>query len=161
MKMNVLKSWLMMAVAVLVLWSGRTTVVAQDDTDDKREAVRMERLENQVQRLSAQQTRQPGQVALLAAQRLQPAPVGSLPGNAAVCGPATQKCYRRCCPILCVVIGLLAVIHILLATWVFTDIRKRGEGSGLFIVLALLAGIPGTILYALVRLGDRVGEKKV
>jgi hypothetical protein len=48
----------------------------------------------------------------------------------------------------------LAVIHVLLASWVFTDIRKRGEGHGIFVVLALLAGIPGTILYALVRIGD-------
>ena len=42
----------------------------------------------------------------------------------------------------------------MLASWVFTDIRKRGEGSGVFIALALLAGIPAAIIYSLVRLGD-------
>jgi hypothetical protein len=50
---------------------------------------------------------------------------------------------------------LLAVIHVMVAVWVYTDIRKRGEGNGIFIVLALLGGIPATILYALVRIGDR------
>jgi hypothetical protein len=49
----------------------------------------------------------------------------------------------------------LLLVHILLAVWVYTDIRKRGEGNGIFIVLVLLAGIPAAILYALVRIGDR------
>jgi len=43
----------------------------------------------------------------------------------------------------------------MLAVWVYTDIRKRGEGHGIFIVLALLGGIPATVLYALVRIGDK------
>ena len=47
------------------------------------------------------------------------------------------------------------VINLLLAVWIFTDIRKRGEGSGIFIALAVLAGIPAAIIYSLVRLGDR------
>jgi hypothetical protein len=48
------------------------------------------------------------------------------------------------------------VCNILLAIWISTDIRKRGEGSGLFIAMALLAGIPAAIIYSLVRIGDRV-----
>ena len=51
--------------------------------------------------------------------------------------------------------SILALIHIMLAVWVYTDIRKRGEGQGIFIVLALLGGIPAAMLYALVRIGDR------
>ena len=51
------------------------------------------------------------------------------------------------------VVGILC--NILLAVWIFGDIRKRGEGSGLFVVLALFAGIPAAIIYSLVRLGDR------
>ena len=52
--------------------------------------------------------------------------------------------------------GMLVVFacHILLAVWVFLDIRKRGEGHGIFVALALLAGFCGAILYALVRLAD-------
>jgi hypothetical protein len=42
-----------------------------------------------------------------------------------------------------------------LASWIFTDIRKSGQGHGIFIVLALLAGFPTAILYALVRIGDK------
>jgi len=41
------------------------------------------------------------------------------------------------------------------AIWIFTDIRKRGEGHGIFVALALLAGIPTAIIYALVRIGDK------
>jgi hypothetical protein len=56
-------------------------------------------------------------------------------------------------------VGLLilagVICNILLAVWIFTDIRKRGEGSGIFIALALIAGIPTAIIYAVVRLGDK------
>lgn len=71
--------------------------------------------------------------------------------------PAAQGCpmSRRCGGMLRCVLSILVVIHVMLAVWVYTDIRKRGEGHGLFIVLALLGGIPAAILYALVRLGDK------
>ena len=48
------------------------------------------------------------------------------------------------------------VCNLLLAIWIFTDIRKRGEVSGIFVALALVAGIPTAIIYSLVRIGDRV-----
>ena len=47
------------------------------------------------------------------------------------------------------------ICNILLAAWIFTDIRKQGQGHGIFIALALLAGFPAAILYAVVRIGDR------
>ena len=81
-------------------------------------------------------------------QMMPPAPQGPVHGKDG--GPGLLKAL----------LPLIVVINILLAVWVFTDIRKRGEGHGIFIVLALIAGLPGAILYALVRLGDRVGEKK-
>jgi hypothetical protein len=46
------------------------------------------------------------------------------------------------------------LIHILLAVWVYQDIRKRGRGSGIWIVVVLLTGLCGTLVYALVRLRD-------
>ena len=52
----------------------------------------------------------------------------------------------------------IAVVHILVAVWVYHDIRQRGCGSGLWVAIALLAGLFGTLVYAVVRLGD--GEKK-
>jgi hypothetical protein len=53
---------------------------------------------------------------------------------------------------------VVVVVHILAAVWVYQDIRQRGCGSGLWVVIALLAGLLGTLVYAVVRLGD--GEKK-
>ena len=47
------------------------------------------------------------------------------------------------------------IVHILTAIWVFQDIRKRGAGSGLWIVIALLTGLLGTLVYAVVRLGEK------
>jgi hypothetical protein len=56
-------------------------------------------------------------------------------------------------------LGLLFLVgmacNILIAVWIFSDIRKRGEGSGIFIALSLLAGIPAAIIYSLVRIGDK------
>ena len=85
------------------------------------------------------------------------------PAPAKMCGEQphcamASSCASCCRPLRCLLRGLLcilAVINVLTAVWVYTDIRKRGEGSGLFVVLALLGGIPATILYALVRIGDR------
>ena len=42
-----------------------------------------------------------------------------------------------------------------MAIWIYTDIRKRGEGSAIFIAMALVAGIPAALIYALTRLGDK------
>jgi hypothetical protein len=86
-------------------------------------------------------------------------PVGA-PGMAAAPAPggpppAAAKLHKDIGGLigLCLLIGF--VFNILLAIWIFTDIRKRGEGSGLFIALALLAGIPAAIIYSLVRIGDK------
>lgn len=49
---------------------------------------------------------------------------------------------------------LIAVVHILVAIWVYTDIRRLNRGSGIWIVIALLAGLLGALVYAIVRLGD-------
>lgn len=51
--------------------------------------------------------------------------------------------------------ALCAFINILLAIWVFQDIRKRNAASGIWIVVTLVAGFFGALLYALVRLGDK------
>ncbi len=53
--------------------------------------------------------------------------------------------------------GLLVIaciVHILVAVWVYQDIRRRNAGSGLWIVIALLTGLLGALVYAVVRLGD-------
>jgi hypothetical protein len=55
---------------------------------------------------------------------------------------------------------LIAVVHILCAVWVYLDIRHRSAGSGIWIVLALLTGLLGTLVYAVVRLGNGNDSKK-
>ena len=51
------------------------------------------------------------------------------------------------------------VVHILLSVWVYTDIRVRNAGSGIWIVVTLLTGFFGCLLYAVVRMGDGNGGK--
>lgn len=56
---------------------------------------------------------------------------------------------------LCVAMMVICVaVHILVSIWVFQDIRTRGTGSGLWIVVALIAGLLGALVYAVVRIGD-------
>ncbi len=47
-------------------------------------------------------------------------------------------------------IGLL-VIAILLAVWVYRDAEKRGMGGVLWLIVVLIAGILGLIIYLIVR----------
>jgi len=54
---------------------------------------------------------------------------------------------------------LVVVVHILLAVWVYKDIRQRNAGSGIWIVITLLAGLLGVLVYAVVRLGDSDKKK--
>ncbi len=56
---------------------------------------------------------------------------------------------------LFLILALCAVVNILMAVWVYRDIRNRNTGSGLWIVITLLAGFWGAIIYAIVRIGDK------
>ncbi len=49
---------------------------------------------------------------------------------------------------------VILVVHILVAVWVYMDIRQLNRGSGLWIVITLLTGLLGALVYAVVRLGD-------
>jgi hypothetical protein len=53
-----------------------------------------------------------------------------------------------------VLVVVLLIVHILMAIWVYQDIRKRNAGSGIWIVVALLTGLFGALVYAIVRLGN-------
>jgi hypothetical protein len=55
---------------------------------------------------------------------------------------------------LCLLMTTCVLVHILTAVWVYQDIQRRHVGSGLWIVIALLTGLCGTLVYAVVRLGD-------
>lgn len=152
----------LMMVAGLMLLGGTTPVFA-DERDE-----RLNRLEQCLHQVIQQQQQmiqrfgpalqRPGAPPLPGAAAMRP-PLPP-PGPAGVCPmpPASdRRCpLATCCPRVVLGLFLLAsVINILMAVWIFTDIRKRGEGHGIFIVLALLAGIPTGIIYALVRIGDK------
>jgi hypothetical protein len=78
-----------------------------------------------------------------------PLPFGEPPG------PGVAKVIEDVGGLVKLVFLVGIIFNILLAVWIYTDIRKRGEGSGIFVALALLGGIPTAIIYAIVRLGDK------
>ena len=81
-----------------------------------------------------------------------PQPVGMPPG---VQPPGHDRGGHGLAGLLRLLLVVGLICNILLAVWIYTDIRKRGEGSGIFIALALVAGVPSAIIYSLVRIGDR------
>ena len=52
------------------------------------------------------------------------------------------------------ILAVIALVHLLLAIWVYLDIRKRNAGSGIWIIVTLLVGFFGVLPYAIVRMGD-------
>jgi hypothetical protein len=69
--------------------------------------------------------------------------------------PARKQMHRgRCRPLCGLLMVMCLVVHILVAVWVYKDIRTRGTGSGIWIVIALISGLLGALVYAVVRLGD-------
>ena len=52
------------------------------------------------------------------------------------------------------VVLLCIVVNILMAVWVYTDNRRRDAGYGIWIVITLLGGFFGALVYAVIRLGD-------
>ncbi|MBM3860592.1 MAG: hypothetical protein FJ395_13205 [Verrucomicrobia bacterium] len=158
--MKKIVSWLSLAVVAMLLVAGAS---ARPDEGDRRLMERLERMEQQVQRLSAMQDRSPGRIGRPDGPRgplCPPAMQASRPMPPS--GPACPVTPRHMQKIGCAVrtlIFLAIVVNIILAVWVYSDTRKQSESRGIFIVLVLLAGLPAAILYALIRLGDRVGQK--
>lgn len=141
---------------------------------------RLQRLERRLDELSARQEQMMRRLAAPEERRGRLAPQGPLPGQhpmpsgqpspenlrrrlaaagmpapAPVPAPRAARVQKGLHDLVGLVILCAIICNILLAVWIFTDIRKRGEGSGIFIALALVAGIPTAIIYALVRIGDK------
>jgi hypothetical protein len=170
------------ACAVFTLFSSAIPVSAAEP-DQGAPADRLERLERRVnemaqrqeqlmQRLGAQQERgapmaapdrenfrarqpQPGHAGF--GQPMPPAGAPELAEGTAPSGtPAHDaQAHKDIAGLIKLCFLVAFIFNILVAIWIFTDIRKRSEGSGIFIVLALLAGVPAAIIYALVRIGDK------
>jgi hypothetical protein len=154
----------------LMLCGGTTPVLAADEgsagTDDRLQRLEQrinqlaERQEQMMRRLSAAQEPQMRSPFNLPGERPGPMPspgenIGSRLASAEMPAQAVARAHQGLHGLvgLMVLAGILC--NILLAVWIFTDIRKHGEGSGIFIALALVAGIPSAIIYALVRIGDK------
>ena len=60
----------------------------------------------------------------------------------------------KCEGMLGLLLVVCVIVRILLAVWVYMDIRQLGRGSGIWIVIVLLAGLLGALVYAVVRIGD-------
>jgi hypothetical protein len=170
------------ACAALTVFGGTTLAPAAEEGRGG-PVDRLERLEQRVnimaqqheqlmRRLGAQQERQAPMDAPLRdrirrqaaspdrgrlGQPMPPLGAPGLPPAPAPAGPplAAAKLHKDISGLIGLCLLVAFIFNILLAIWIFTDIRKRGEGSGVFIALALLAGIPAAIIYAIVRIGDK------
>ena len=168
---------LMAAFAALTL-SGRTTAVFAAEEERGGSVDRLERLERRVnemaqrqeefmRRFGAQQERQAPPVVPGREGMRQPMPMPGVgngpqptPPNASFTPgappfPAAPNGLKKIADLMGVCLFVGFIFNILIAVWIFTDIRKRGEGSGIFVALALLAGIPTAIIYALLRIADK------
>lgn len=150
---------LCLAVALAGLgWLGQIGPAAAQERGGQGE--RLDRLERQIQELAQRQEQfmhrleSQAQRPSDAWQSGPPGIRGPRPGDA-LQGPPGEKAAKG----LRDLIGLLFLIgiicNILLAIWIFTDIRKRGEGSGIFIAVALVAGIPAALIYSLTRIAEK------
>jgi hypothetical protein len=55
---------------------------------------------------------------------------------------------------------LMGIINVLLTILVSVDMARIGKFNGLWVAITLLAGIPGTGIYALFRIGDAIERVK-
>ena len=153
----------LVSLAVLGL---TTSMLAQEERNLP--ADRLERLERRVNEMAERQEQllrrmgdrserrgpmaQPAQPAGENLRQPMP-PVGSpLPGPH---NPPAAKLAKSLQDTLGLLFLIGLICNILLAIWIYTDIRKRGEGSGIFVAMALVAGIPAALIYALSRIGDK------
>jgi hypothetical protein len=133
------------------------------------QAERLEQRFNQMAERREQFLRQDGTQGGRVGPKLQgPAPhlrppLGQPPANRPLMPPEGAPLSARPLKGLHDALGLVVLVwivcNILMAIWIFGDIRKRGEGSALFGVMALFAGIPAAVIYALVRIGDRLAAR--
>jgi hypothetical protein len=154
------KLFLLTGVSCLMLFGNTTPVIAADE-DPAGTGDRLQRLEQRVNQLAERQEQMMRQFGAPQERPGFVPPPG--PENIRPPVPAPGTNHPMAARVLHGVGNMMRLIflgcilfNILLAIWIYTDIRKRGEGSGIFVALALVAGVPAAIIYALVRIGDKV-----
>jgi len=85
------------------------------------------------------------------AQTMQEGPTGSK----LVLTQGMENVFWHAMAILRVAYWTMIVAHVLFALVVLLDIRKRGEGNMLFVLLTLLTGACGALVYGVFRVGDK------
>jgi hypothetical protein len=156
MKKLALRFSLVAALVVFALIATPARAQQSQQSNDS-SSDRLQRLERRLNELSERQQQtmrqggvnqqQPGQPPQMGAQGHPMPPPNMAP-------PQDTKRHKAVKDFFGLVMFCCLIFNILIAIWIFGDIRKRGAGSGIFIVLALIAGIPTAIIYALVRIGD-------
>ncbi|MGD0537271.1 MAG: hypothetical protein ABSC03_06455 [Verrucomicrobiota bacterium] len=173
MKNSLWKLCLMAGFSCLIL-VGNATLVGGAQDDPPGPDQRLQRLERRINELAERQDQmmrtfgvpQVPQPQMMPPVGVRPERQGQMPSvgpeNTGLPMPPTgwrgpvERRVRQDLGGMLRLIALVCILcNILMAIWIFTDIRKRGEGAGIFIALALVAGIPAAIIYALVRIGDR------
>lgn len=169
---------LMSAVSCLMLFGVPRVMIAADQNPAGPDG-RLQRLEQRINELADRQEQlmrrfggpqegqgpmgQPGMMPQPGAMP-QPGPMGQpgmmpqlgmMPPTGPIAPLAGKVLHDLAGMVRFIILGCI-ICNILLAVWIYTDIRKRGEGPGIFIALALLAGIPAAIIYSLVRIADKV-----
>jgi hypothetical protein len=67
---------------------------------------------------------------------------------------------RHCCAFgLLLLLILIGTVNILLTVIISQDMAKAGRFNGWWVPLLLIAGVPGSVIYALLRIGDRMQSK--
>ena len=138
--------------------SARAVCAAEEDRGAQGE--RLDRLEQRLNEMAQRQEQMMHQFGA-SPQRQGPMPPPGLDpmrrplSPAGSMAPERAKLLRDISGVVKLMVLGGILFNILLAVWIYTDIRKRGEGSGIFIALALVAGIPAAIIYALVRISDK------
>jgi hypothetical protein len=160
MKSLLWKLCFLAGISCLMLSVNTTPAFAADENSPGPDG-RLQLLEQRIKELAERQEQMMRHVGALQ-ERQGPMPSPG-PGNNHLPAPATgpsapevAKVLRGIGDMMGLIILVCFLCNILLAIWIFSDIRRRGEGSGIFIVLALVAGIPAAIIYSLVRIGDRI-----
>jgi hypothetical protein len=164
MKNMMWQMYLASTLITLALFGPTAPTFAQDRGGASDRLDRLDRLERRVNEMAERQEQfmhrtgaqeRRGAMAGPLDQNVRPSP----PPLGAPAAPPHDARAAKLVKCVCDTLGLLFVIgilcNILLTIWIFTDIRKRGEGSGIFVALALVAGIPAAIIYALTRIADK------
>jgi hypothetical protein len=142
--------WCLMAGSSFLMLCGSTTGVFAANQDLAGPDERLQRMEQRIKELAERQEQLMRRFGG-PQERQSPMPQPGMMPQA-----SSERALPGVGDMLRLVLLACIVCNTLLAIWIYTDIRKRGEGSGIFIALALVAGIPAAIIYSLVRIADKI-----